>query len=99
MRARYGLRTMHRCGSVVVALAAAVAALVPSARAGAPSGCGITSSVVSGAAPLTVSFTAPCASSTYSWDFGDGVFASGPTVQHVFQAGAWTPQVTTDLGA
>jgi hypothetical protein len=77
----------------------AVLAFAPVARANtAAVPCGITSSASSGAAPLTVTFTAACASSTYTWDFGDGTQASGATVQHVFAAGGFVPQLTTDGG-
>src|SRR5436853_416960 len=34
----------------------------------------------SGAAPLTVTLTACCASTTYAWNFGDGATAVGQTV-------------------
>src|SRR5256885_1911317 len=91
---------MRRHGPVVFALAAAVAILTaPSAFAARAADCGITESTSSGAAPLTVSFTAACASSVYSWDFGDGVQAAGQTVEHVFAAGRWSPALTSDLGS
>jgi len=51
-----------------------------------------------GRAPLTVQFTASCTSTAYTWDFGDGVRATGQTVQHVFGAGVFRPTLTTDLG-
>jgi N-acetylmuramoyl-L-alanine amidase len=86
---------MRRCGVAVLA----VLAFAPAARAAdAAAPCGVTASVSSGAAPLSVTFTAACASSTYAWDFGDGSQASGQTVQHIFAAGAYTPQLTTDAG-
>src|SRR6185437_610925 len=77
---------------VVVALAFA-----PGARA--DGGCGVTSTPVVGSAPLQVTFTASCASSAYTWDFGDGGQAVGQSVQHVFRAGAWHPTLTSDAGA
>jgi hypothetical protein len=67
----------------------------PVARAG----CGMVASSASGAAPLAVTLTATCPSSTYTWDFGDGQTAAGQTVQHVFTAGYWHPTLTTDAGA
>lgn len=81
---------MLRFGIVgVVALA-----LSPAAHAA----CGLTATTLEGAAPLTVSFTAQCASSTYAWDFGDGSTATGQTVQHVFAAGSFRPVLTSDAG-
>ena len=77
---------------VVVALAFA-----PGARA--DGGCGVTSTPVAGSAPLTVTFTATCASSSYTWDFGDGEQGLGQSVQHVYAAGAWHPTLTSDAGA
>jgi len=56
-----------------------------------------TTSVV-GAAPLTVTFTSACASSTTTWDFGDGQTATGTTVTHAYAAGYWHPALTTDAG-
>jgi peptidoglycan hydrolase-like protein with peptidoglycan-binding domain len=67
----------------------------PVARAG----CGTVVSKPSGAAPFAVTLTASCASSTYTWDFGDGRTATGQSVQHVFAAGYWHPTLTTDAGA
>ncbi|HZR95420.1 MAG TPA: L,D-transpeptidase family protein [Gaiellaceae bacterium] len=87
---------MGRCTLAVVA----ALAVVPAARAAtAAAPCGVTASVTSGAAPLAVTLTALCSSSTYAWDLGDGTQATGQTVQHVFAAGAFTPQLTTDAGS
>jgi hypothetical protein len=77
---------------VVVALAFA-----PGARA--DGGCGVTATPVVGSAPLTVTFTAGCTSSTYTWDFGDGQHGVGQSVQHVYAAGAWHATLASDAGA
>ena len=44
-----------------------------------------------GAAPLTVTFTA--CDATAHWDFGDGATADGQTVQHTYVAGLWVAAV------
>ena len=85
---------MRRSGLVLLVLLAGAA--VP--RASADDACGISASNVSGRAPLTVQFTAACASAAYTWDFGDGEQATGQTVQHVFPAGVFRPTLTSDLG-
>jgi hypothetical protein len=82
---------MRRLG-VLVFLALALA---PAAHAA----CGESASVVSGKAPLTVTFTAACTSTAYTWDFGDGATAAGQTVTHTFAAGYWRPTLTSDAGA
>jgi N-acetylmuramoyl-L-alanine amidase len=87
-------RRMRRIGLLLLVLLGGTAA--PHASAG--DACGITASNVSGRAPLTVQFTTTCASTAYTWDFGDGVRATGQTVQHVFPAGVFRPTLTTDLG-
>jgi hypothetical protein len=77
---------------------AALAALVfaPVSHAAGP--CGVTATTARGAAPLTVTFTAVCASANYAWSFGDGAAAVGQSVQHVYTAGAWHASLTTDAG-
>ena len=52
-----------------------------------------------GSAPLTVTFTATCASATYAWSFGDGEQGLGASVQHIYGAGAFHPTLTTDAGS
>jgi N-acetylmuramoyl-L-alanine amidase len=79
-------------------LAFVLAALVftPASHAAGP--CGVTTSVIRGAAPLVMTFTATCSAGSYQWQFGDGQQAVGQSVQHVYAAGAWYPRLTTDLG-
>jgi N-acetylmuramoyl-L-alanine amidase len=78
------------------------AALVAFAALAAPSAaqaaCGVTATRVVGAAPLTVTLTAACASTQYHWSFGDGQEADGQTVQHVYTAGVYRPALTSDAG-
>ena len=82
-----GVRRLALIGVVALVFA-------PVARAG----CGVTASALEGPAPLTVTLTAQCASSSYTWDFGDGSTATGQSVQHVFAAGSWRSTLTTDAG-
>jgi len=82
---------MRRFG--VVALIAL--AFAPVARAG----CGVATSSVIGAAPLTVTLTAQCASASYTWDFGDGTTATGQSVQHAYAAGYFRPSLASDAGS
>lgn len=75
--------------------AAAALAFAPAAHAG----CGVAESAAQGAAPLAVTFTAQCASASYTWDFGDGTTAAGQTVSHTYAAGAFQPTLAFDAGA
>jgi hypothetical protein len=43
---------------------------------------------------VDVVLTASGDAASYHWDFGDGAVAEGATVEHVYQAGAFTAQVT-----
>jgi N-acetylmuramoyl-L-alanine amidase len=79
----------------VLLSASAAAFWLPSAARAA---CATTATPLRGSAPLTVTFTATCASAAYTWRFGDGQQGQGQTVQHVYAAGSWTPTLTTDAG-
>jgi Putative peptidoglycan binding domain/L,D-transpeptidase catalytic domain/PKD domain len=81
----------------VLPVALALLVFAPAAHAAEP--CGVTATPVVGSAPLTVTFTATCASASYAWSFGDGEEGIGQTVQHVYGAGAWHPALTTDTGS
>jgi hypothetical protein len=65
----------------------------------AQAGCGVATTALAGKAPLTVSLTAQCESSAYTWDLGDGTAATGRTVQHVYAAGSWRPVLTSGAGS
>jgi L,D-transpeptidase catalytic domain/Putative peptidoglycan binding domain/PKD domain len=78
--------------------AALVALLFFAFAPAAHAGCGVTSTALTGAAPLVVTFTAACATSTYAWSFGDGDQGVGQTVQHVYAKGSWRPTLTTEAG-
>src|SRR5437763_5374984 len=71
-----------------------VLAFSPAATAAAPPTVGATATATSGAAPLKVVLTASGDGVSYHWDFGDGAAADGATVEHVYQAGAFTARVT-----
>ncbi|HZQ83041.1 MAG TPA: L,D-transpeptidase family protein [Gaiellaceae bacterium] len=60
--------------------------------------CGVVTSALTGRAPLTVTFTAQCASAAYTWSFGDGSSATGQSVQHVFAPGSFRPTLASDAG-
>ena len=77
--------------AIVVAV---VLAFSPAATAAAPPTVAATATVSSGAAPLDVVLTASGDAASYYWDFGDGAVAEGATVEHVYQAGAFTARVT-----
>lgn len=79
----------------LVLVGIAALALAPVAHAG----CDITTTALTGKAPLTVTLAAQCDSATYTWDLGDGTTATGRTVQHVYAAGSWRPTLTSDAGA
>ena len=72
----------------------AALAFAPAARAD----CGVTTTTLTGRAPLTVSLTALCESATYTWDLGDGTTATGRSVQHVYAPGSWRPALTSAAG-
>jgi N-acetylmuramoyl-L-alanine amidase len=78
--------------------AALVAFLVLAAPSVAHAGCGITTTPVRGSSPLTVTYTAACASASYQWSFGDGGEGVGQSVQHVYAPGVFRPTLTTDAG-
>jgi PKD repeat protein len=80
--------------AIAVLAASAAATLAPVASAA----CSETATPRQGSAPLTVTFTATCTSSVYTWNFGDGQQAQGQSVQHVYAAGRWQPTLTTDGG-
>jgi hypothetical protein len=79
----------------ILLVGAAALAFAPAARAG----CGVTTTALTGKAPLTVTLTAQCESAAYTWDLGDGTTGAGRTVQHVYTAGSWRPTLTSDAGA
>jgi len=79
---------------VRAAIVVVVLAFSPAATAAAPPTVGATATATSGAAPLKVVLTASGDGVSYHWDFGDGAAADGATVEHVYQAGAFTARVT-----
>ena len=66
----------------------------PTAAGAVPPLVTATATPASGAAPLTVTLAAAGDAATYSWDLGDGATATGPAVEHVYAAGAYTATVT-----
>jgi hypothetical protein len=52
-----------------------------------------------GSAPLAVTFQAAGDAASYRWDFGDGSFADGPAVQHVYARPGLYTAVVTGLAA
>ena len=76
-----------------IAVVAFVALALPSI---AHAGCGVSSTRITGKSPLAVTFTAACASSTYTWSFGDGTTGTGQTIRHVYRAGVYRPTLTSD---
>jgi lipoprotein-anchoring transpeptidase ErfK/SrfK len=71
--------------------AVALLALAPSAT-GAQRALTVEATPTDGAAPLTVTFTA---AEAVNWDFGDGTYGSGQSVQHTYSAGRWIAQWTS----
>jgi len=82
----------------VIVLGVALLSFGPAASA-APPDVTVQVSVAEGGAPLTVSFTAVGAASSYHWDFGDGRTADGKSVQHTYEAGRWTATLTATSGS
>lgn len=75
-------------------LAAAAALLFAPAASAAPPAVTSSANVTSGSAPLRVTFTAAGDAVSYHWSFGDGAAADGPSVEHVYGAGAFTATLT-----
>lgn len=75
-------------------VAAAAALVFASTASAAPPTVTSAASVTSGAAPLRVAFTAAGDAVSYHWSFGDGTSADGPSVEHVYGAGAFTAALT-----
>ena len=75
---------MPRVLLAVVALALAVTPAAPAAYAPATASADTTV----GAAPLRVTLRASGQAASYRWELGDGTAATGPSVTHVYAAGA-----------
>ena len=75
-----------------------IAAVVAAFWAPAAQACDVLVSPATGPAPLTVTYTALCDSTTYRWSFGDGTIADGKAVAHTFAAGRFAGTLTTDAG-
>src|SRR5207253_10765853 len=76
------------------ALAVAAFAFVVAPAAQADPGLTATATPAVGAAPLNVTLTASGDDAAFHWVLGDGTFADGATVHHVYPAGAFTAMVT-----
>jgi hypothetical protein len=70
-------------------------ALVAAVWAPAAHACPVQTTPLSGAAPLSVTYTAACDSPSYSWTFSDGTTAEGQTVTHAFAAGRFGGTLAT----
>jgi N-acetylmuramoyl-L-alanine amidase len=81
-----------RCG---LALCLLLLVLAPTA-AGARRDVAVQATPAAGAAPLHVTFTS---SDPVRWDFGDGTFGDGASVEHVYAAGRWTATWSSAAGS
>ena len=81
----------------IIIFGVALLSFGPAATA-APPDVSVHVSQTEGGAPLTVTFTAVGAATSYHWDFGDGATADGQSVQHTYQAGRFTATLTASSG-